>query len=178
MRRSRKSRAVPGCGARCPTQRRLAYARERALRQRTSATGIRSPAGAGTIGAGRAASPRRKMRRPSSPEMRSCGEADGRAEIAQWLHRASWAYGIDGPGRAHYYVDGRPASYNPNSDTSIRRPHACSSRRPNDDLAPTRRIRTSGCVRAPCSNTLRHRLTFEPARRGEACRAAGRRAGR
>src|SRR5436309_2210889 len=54
----------------------------------------------------------------------------------QWFNTGlHWAYGIDGPGQGHWYVDHRDGSAHPSSSSYERpQPHACFIQGVSDDL--------------------------------------------
>ena len=84
----------------------------------------------------------RQMAAPNSPQWFNTG-----------LH---WAYGIDGPGQGHYYVDYGAASWcAPTAPTSTPSPTPASSSRSPTTWSTTTASWTSGCARRGCSSTAR-----------------------
>ena len=86
----------------------------------------------------------------------------------QWFNTGlHWAYGVDGPGQGHYYVDCKPASSpSPNPPTSIRSRTPASSRASGRPRQRGRHHGPLGARGAPVQIRLRHRLQLlAPARR-------------
>jgi ribonucleoside-diphosphate reductase alpha chain len=86
----------------------------------------------------------------------------------QWFNTGlHWAYGIDGPGQGHFYVDPFTASScSRNRPTSIRSRMPASSS-PSATTSSTRAASwTCGCARRACSSTAR-----APARTSRSCAA-------
>ena len=156
-------------------------ARERALRLRDvapSRCSTASPA-AGPTGAGRAAIS--TARRTPAPSTTSCASCSPRQMAApnspQWFNTGlHWAYGIDGPGQGHYYVDHRDRQAD-QVDVGLRASAAARLLHPVRRRRPRQRGRHHGPVGArgaPVQVRLRHRLELlAAARRGRA--ALGRR---
>ena len=138
----------------------------------------------GPTGAGRAAiSPPRRTRRPSSTSCATCWPARWCAPNSpQWFNTGlHWAYGIDGPGQGHYYVDHRTGELDA-VDLGLRASAAACL------LHPGRRATTSstraaswicGCARRACSSTAPAPARTSPrcAARARSCRAAARSSG-
>jgi ribonucleoside-diphosphate reductase alpha chain len=72
----------------------------------------------------------------------------------QWFNTGlHWAYGIDGPGQGHFYVDSNGKLTKSKSPTSTRSRMPASSSRSADDLVNEAASWTCGCVKPACSNT-------------------------
>src|SRR3981189_952967 len=93
----------------------------------------------------------------------------------QWFNTGlHWAYGVDGPGQGHYYVDWKTGTltksqsdYQPPAPRTPRRTPASS--RASRTTSSTRAASwTSGCVKRACSNTAP-----APARTFHVCAAKG-----
>ncbi len=106
-------------------------------RPRPSRSSTGSPA-PGPIGAGKAAiSTRRPTPRPSATNCVTCSRRRWpRPNSPQWFNTGlHWAYGIDGPGQGHFYVDfANGKMVKSKSPTSIPQPHACFIQSIEDDL--------------------------------------------
>jgi len=78
------------------------------------------------------------------------------ANSPQWFNTGlHWAYGVDGPGQGHYYVDPFTGKLT-KSKIGLRapQPHACFIQGVGDDLRQRGRHQwTSGSARRACSNT-------------------------
>ncbi len=85
----------------------------------------------------------------------------------QWFNTGlHWAYGVDGPGQGHYYVDWKTGKLTKSKSAYEHPPAAClPSSRASRTTSSTRAASwTSGCARRACSNTAP-----EPAPTSRAC---------
>ncbi len=73
----------------------------------------------------------------------------------QWFNTGlHWAYGIDGPGQGHFYVDPFTGKLTKSKSAYEHpQPHACFIQSVADDLVNEGGIWISGCVRRASSNT-------------------------
>ena len=131
---------------------------------------IASPA-AGPIGAGRAAiSPRRKTRSAFYDELRyMLAKQMVAPNSPQWFNTGlHWAYGVDGPGQGHYYVDSEDRQAD-QVEVGLRASAAARLLHPGHRGRPRQRGRHHGPLGArgaPVQIRLRHRLQLlAPARR-------------
>ena len=144
----------PRRARRSPTSPRRSASAARSMPARCSTV---SPA-RGPTGAGRAATsrPRRTPAR-SSTSTATCWRCRWRAPNSpQWFNTGlHWAYGIDGPGQGHFYVDHQTGE----SDVARRRPTSIRSRTPASSsrsmtISSTRTASwTCGCAKPACSST-------------------------
>ena len=126
----------------------------------------------GPTGAGRAAiSPARRTRAPISTRCASCWRRRWRRRTApQWFNTGlHWAYGIDGPGQGHFYVDFETGRADPlgRAPTSIRSRMPASSSRWPTISSTTAASWTSGPARRGSSSTARAPARTSPSLRGE-----------
>ena len=110
-------------------------------------------------------------------ELATCSPPSASRPISpQWFNTGlHWAYGIDGPGQGHYYVDPLPRSLvKSKSSYEHTQPHACFIQGVGDDLVNEGGIMDLWVARHACSKWLGHRLQLLlSARRGR--KAVGRR---
>ena len=149
--------------------------RRRDQRARRSSTGWPAP---GPTGAGRAAtSPPRPTRAPTTTRCATCWRRRwARRTRPQWFNTGlHWAYGIDGPGQGHFYVDFQSGELvKSTSAYEHPQPHACFIQ--SVERRPRQRRRDHGPLDprgAALQVRLGHRHQLLLAARRE--RAAGRR---
>ncbi len=130
----------PSSGARCRNDAALAALpeKERFGSEQTSQQVFDRLAGCWTYWGGKAAISLPKRTPPRS--MTSCATCIARQMVApnspQWFNTGlHWAYGIDGPGQGHYYVDYKTGKLTKSkSSYEHPQPHACFIQGIEDDL--------------------------------------------
>jgi ribonucleoside-diphosphate reductase alpha chain len=131
----------------------------------------------GPIGAGRAAtSPPKKM---PAPSWTSCAYMLATQRVApnspQWFNTGlHWAYGIDGPGQGHFYVDPFTGKLTKSkSSYEHPQPHACFIQSVEDDLVNENGIMDLWVRERACSNTARAPAPTSRILRGEGEKLSG-----
>jgi ribonucleoside-diphosphate reductase alpha chain len=96
----------------------------------------------------------RRRARLLSTSCATCWPPSGAPNSPQWFNTGlHWAYGIDGPGQGHFYVDFTGKLTKSKSPTSTRSRMPASSSRSPTIWSTKAASWTCGCVKRACSNT-------------------------